>query len=259
MPRSANLAWLCCGPTRGAVLPTPSAEPRPHQYCGQVGGVCFSKGFWPARVNPVARIPVHVSRHGAAADGPRSTRCAVRPWCRCGAGRHVARSSPRRRPTRDRTNTATNRRRGLRTVLARAFESHGARPARVSHHGVAADRPQSTRRVARTWRGCVVSQHAARQISTPSVEARPRRYRNRSAACDLIGVSQRVRISWRVSRVRITSWSSGRQTAEHAPCSVYLACGYCGPTCDALHPHAVGRGATTPTPRPIGGVQFDRS
>ena len=32
VPRSADRAWLCCRPMRGALLPTPSAGARPHQH-----------------------------------------------------------------------------------------------------------------------------------------------------------------------------------------------------------------------------------
>jgi len=31
-PRSARLAWLCCGPMWGTILPTPSIGDRPHQH-----------------------------------------------------------------------------------------------------------------------------------------------------------------------------------------------------------------------------------
>ena len=89
-----------------------------------LGSACVSRGARPARV----------SHHGVAADRPRSTRRAERAWRGCGAGQHAASSSPRRRSRRDRTNTATSRRQKIRSVLASAFGSHGARPARVSHH-----------------------------------------------------------------------------------------------------------------------------
>ena len=54
------------------------------------------------------------------------------------------------------TTTATGRQHGLHEVLATAFEPRGAHPARVSHHGVAADGPRSTCRAPRelAWLCC---------------------------------------------------------------------------------------------------------
>ena len=320
-PRSADLAWLCCGPTRGALLPTPSVEARPHQHRDR-SAAGISKGR-----SQRVRIPW------------RASRARIAPWS---SGRRTAEHVPRSvdlawlccGPTRGalhphavgRGSTApTPRQVGgteLRKVVVSAFESHGARPARVSHHGVAADGPRSTRRAARTWRGCVVGQRAARSIPTPSAEARPHQHRDRSAArrsrgfghrvripwraparfargvsadrprstrraartwrgCvvgqrgrapphavgrgstaptprqvggrGFEGLGQRVRIPWRASRARIAPWSSGRRTAEHAPRSADLAWLCCGPTRGALSPHAVGRGSTAPTPRQVGG------
>ena len=138
------------------------------------------------------------------ANGPRSTRREVRTWRGCGAGHCAARSSPHRRPRRDRTDTATGHRQKITKVSTSATESCGARPARVSQYGVAAHGPRSTRHAARTWRGCVESQRAARSIPTPSVEAQPHQYRDRSAAGGSKGIVLTSALTpWRASRARI--------------------------------------------------------
>ena len=143
--------------------------------------------------------------------------------------------------------------------MTSAFESRGPRPARVSHHGVAADRLRSTRREARTWRMIVVGQRVARSIPTPSAEARPHRHRDRLAAWAFTGHFQRNRIPWRATPAPIASWSNGWRTAENALRSADLAWLCCEPSRDALHPHAVGRGATAPSARPIDARGFERS
>ena len=107
--------------------------------------------------------------------------------------------------------------------MASTFKSRGARPARVSQHGVAANGAWSTRRAARICRGCGLGQCAARSIPTPSVEARPHQHCDRSAAGDASRLGHRVKILWRASRTRIAPWSSGHRTAEHVSRCVDLA------------------------------------
>ena len=197
-----------------------------------------------------------VSHHGVAADGPRSMRRAVRTWRGCSAGQRAARSSPRRRPRRDRTNTATGHRQGGAKVLTSTAEPCGARFAHVSLYGVAADGLRSTCYPARTWHGCVVSQRAARYIPTPSVEARPLQHRDQTAVGGSKGIDQRVQISWHVSRARIATWSRGRRSTEHAPCSADLAWLGGGPRRGALHPRAVGRSSTASKLRQVSSTLF---
>ena len=102
---------------------------------------------------------------------------AARTWSGCVVGQRRARSSPRRRPGLDRSNTATGRRHASQETLIIAFESRGARRVRSSPRGKSADRPRSTRRAAWTGRGCVVGcgptrgalpPHAVSQGSTAS-------------------------------------------------------------------------------------------
>ena len=172
--------WRGCVMSQRAArsISTPSVEARLRRHRDRSAAWCLA-GLARTFESRGAR-PARVSHHGVAADIPRSTRRAARTWRGCVVGQRAARTSPCRRSRRDRTNTATGRRRGTRQVLTSAFASRGAQSARVSHHEVPADGPRSTNRIARTWRGCVVSQHAARSIYTASVEARPQQHRDQS-------------------------------------------------------------------------------
>ena len=96
------------------------------------------------------------SPRGISADQPQSTRCAVRTWPGCVVGQYGERSSSRRRPGLNRTNTATGREHGRRTAVLIASESRGARPARFSPRIISVDRPQSTFCAVQTWGSCVV-------------------------------------------------------------------------------------------------------
>ena len=89
--RSADLAWLCCGPTQRALLSTPSARARPHQHrhtpeaqpSERFSAIAFkSRGARPARFLP----------RGVSADGPLSTRAAQAgfAWLCCGPTRDDA-------------------------------------------------------------------------------------------------------------------------------------------------------------------------
>ena len=56
--RSAGLlAWLCCGPTRCALLPTPSAGARSHQHRGRLAARALGGRGHCARPNSVAHGP----------------------------------------------------------------------------------------------------------------------------------------------------------------------------------------------------------
>ena len=160
MPRSADFTWLCCGPTQGALLPTSSAGARPHQHRDK------SAARPPRGLYHRVRAPWRASRalfdpwkfgRTPTEHAPRSADLA---WLCCGPT--LARSSPCQRPGLVRTNTVTGRRHGVWEVLTTAFESRGTRRVRFTARGKSADRPRSTRRAARTWRGCVVGQRRAR-------------------------------------------------------------------------------------------------
>ena len=80
----------------------------------------------PRRFNRGAR-PARFSPREASASRPRSTRHTVRAWSGCVMAQRGARSSPRRRPGLDRTNTATGRRCGLAKFVVTSFETGVAR------------------------------------------------------------------------------------------------------------------------------------
>ena len=56
VPCSADLVWLCCRPTRGALLPTLSAEARPRHHHDR-SAARRSNSLWPSCSSPVARSP----------------------------------------------------------------------------------------------------------------------------------------------------------------------------------------------------------
>jgi len=152
-----NLAWLCCGPSRGALLPTSTAGPCPHQHRDR------SAARHSGGAGHCVRFPWHASRALYAPwkvgqpptdHAPRSTNLAT--WRDGAVGQRGARSLPRRRPGLDRTNTAACWRHGHQERLTTAFESHGARRARSSSRGEPADHRRSTLRAAGTWQLGVV-------------------------------------------------------------------------------------------------------
>ena len=68
---------------------------------------------------------------------PSLTRNNPAAWCGCcSLGQRAELSSPRRRLMLNPDNSATDRRWGVRNVVCTAFESHGARPARILPLGV---------------------------------------------------------------------------------------------------------------------------
>ena len=160
--------------------------------------------------------------------------------------------SPRRRSRRDRTDTATGRRRGLSHVIASAIESRGARPARVSHHGVTSDWPRSTRRVARRG-ACAVPHAIGRGATAPSPRLIDARGFERS--CTARFESRGARPA-RVSQHEVAALRP-RSIARAAQCGpgmvVARANARRGP------PHAVGRGASAPMPRSVDARSFVRS
>ena len=258
-PRSVDLG-------RGCDVGQRAARSSPHRQ-PRLDRTNISAGWWRQMSKALVSAlksrgarSERVSHHGVAADGPRSMRRAVlRTWRGCGAGQREARSSPRRRPRRDRTNTVTGHRQGGAKVFTSTAELYGARLAHVSLYGVAADGLRSTRYTARTWHGCVVSQRAARFVPTPSVGARPLQHRDQTAVGGSKGIDQRVQIPWRASRARIAAWSRGRRSTEHAPCSADLAWLGGGQTRGALHPHTAGRSSTASKPRQVSSTSFEES
>ena len=142
----------------------------------QIGGTSNKSACTP-RSNPVARgsRAFRSAEYWPTAHAARACR-AERHWrCRV-VGQCRVRSSPRRRPGLNCTNTATGRRHGVKHLLAVTFKSRGARPARISPRRVFSDNPRSTRRAVRTWSGCVVGQSRCSHLPTPSADTRPHRH-----------------------------------------------------------------------------------
>ena len=75
-PRSVDVAWLCCGPTRGTLLPTPSADAWPHQHRDR--SAARSLKLVAAMPTRGAR-PAHIALWSNG-EHPRNTRRAVRSW-----------------------------------------------------------------------------------------------------------------------------------------------------------------------------------
>ena len=228
-PRSVDLAWLCCGPTRGALHPhavgrgSTAPTPRPSRRQGAqtfLGSACVSRGARPARV----------SHHGVAADRPRSTRRAERAWRGCGAGQRAASSSPRRRSRRDRTNTATSRRHEDSKCLSqRVWFPWRASRARITPLSSGRRRAEfASRTVDLAW--LCVGQLAARFIPTPSDEAQPHQHSDRSEARRSRFFFHRVRTPWRAAHANFALWRIDRPPAGHAPRSADLELLCCGPT-----------------------------
>ena len=183
---------------------------------------------------------------------------AAPPSAPSDVGQRAARSSLCRRPRLDRTNTATDRRRGGRKVLASAFESRGACPARVSYHGVAVDGRRSTCRAERTWRGCGAGQRAVRC----SLRRRPRLNRTNTATTWRRGGRKFLASTFGFRGARSLGRVSHHGVAADGPRSTRRAArtrrGCCGTTRGALHPHGVGRSSTAPTPRQVGSTALGR-
>jgi len=159
--RSMDLAWLCCGRTRGALLAKPPAGARLHQHRGGLAARTFNLvatayGSHDAR-------PVRSPPRGVSVGRQRSTCRAVRPWRACVVAQREARSSPNRRLGLDCIITETGRQCGVVSVMATAFISYGTllpclspleyRPTALGAH-----------RAVLTWRGCVVAERGARSL-----------------------------------------------------------------------------------------------
>ena len=145
------MAWLCCGPTRGALLSTSSAEARPHRLRDRSAAKASK------HLDQHVRFPWRASHAREVSADPQSTRHAERTYRCCGVAQRAARSSPRRRPSLDPTESTTDRRQGIRNVVLTAFEYRGARPARILPRVSSTDRPRNTRlRVCHANGGCAL-------------------------------------------------------------------------------------------------------
>ena len=154
-----------CRPTRGALLPTPSARARPHQNRDRSAvrpsrGICCRVRI-PWRASRAFFAPWIIGRPPTE-HAPRSADLAT--WRGCVVGARRARSTPRRRPRSDRINTAIRRQHGPQELSITAFDFRDAGRVRSSPRGKSADCPRSTLGTAFTRRGCVVAQRGARSL-----------------------------------------------------------------------------------------------
>ena len=260
-PRSTRAAQCGLGvvvlwANAGALLPTPSAEARPHQHRDRsaaraskcVATAFESRGARRARFRPVEYRP---TAHGARAR-------AVRTWRGCVVGQRGARSSPRRRPGLDRTNTATGRRHRRRRCIVTSFESSGARPARISPREVSADRPRSTR-TAQCGLGVVVLWPNAGRAPPHAVGwARPHQHRDRSAARlrKLVFTAFESRGA-RPARFSPRGVSADRLRSTRRAVRTWRGCVVAQRGARSSPRRRLG--STAPTPRQVGGTSFESS
>ena len=141
----ADLTWLSSRPTRNALRPTPLAEifftDTAH------GRRLWLQSFVVTAFGSHGTRPARASPRGEPADGPRKTRAlAGLAWL------SSRQTSDTLHPTLLAeaiiTDTAQGRRLRLRNVVATAFDSRGAQPARGSPREEPADGPRSTHALA---------------------------------------------------------------------------------------------------------------
>ena len=166
-------------------------------------------------------------------------RRAVRTWRGCVVAQRGARSSPRRWPGIDRTNTTTGRRHAVRKVALIAFKPRGAHPARFSLREVRADRPRSMPRkpcsADLAWLCCgALKQRRARS----SVPCRPKLDRTSTAIGRWHRLRKAVSIAFEYGDVWPARFSAhGVSATAHAarePRCADLAWLCCDPTRGAL-------------------------
>ena len=183
------------------------------------------------------------------ADGLRST-CfgAVWTWRGWFAVQREARAFPRIRPRLGPINTASGQRQKLCNTVVTVFESRDAEPASVSHREV--DRPTAhgASDAVRTWRGCVVGQHAAhssprrRPRHDPTDYATGRRRKLRNILINMFDSH-----GARPTHVRYRPTRRARATQSGLTAVVVW------PNALRAPPHAGGRVSTPPKARLIGG------
>ena len=162
--------------------------------------------------------------------------CACwRAWRGCHRGQRSTRFTLRCWPRLCFTDTTPGRRLRLRNVVATAFGSRGARPARGSPRGEPADGPRSTRALADflAW----LSSWPTRDTLYPTsmAEGLPHRHRARSAAATSKRCDRPVRTPWRATRALIAPWRTacGPQTPRALADLAWLSS---RPTRETLHP-----------------------
>ena len=215
------------------------------------------------RLRHVAKLrsaPVRATRARFAPWRTRPTahraRARWRTWRGCLRGQRATCSTPRRWPRLFFTDTAPGRRLRLRSIVANAFHSRGARPARASPRGEPADRPRSTCALADlAWLSLRPTRDALHP--TPLAEALLHRHRARSAAA----VSKRRNAAFE-SRGARPARASPRGEPADRPRSTRaladLAWLSSRPTRDALHPTPLAEALLHRHRAQVGGCGFER-
>ena len=248
--------WRGCLRGQRATRSTPRRWPRLFFTDTAPGRRLRLRTSWPSLSTPVPRGPraLRPVENRPTAHGARAR---WRTWRGCLRGQRATRSTPRRWPRLFFTDTAPGRRLRLRNVVATAFDSRGARPARASPRGEPADRPRSTRALADlAWLSSRPTRDALHP--TPLAEALLHRHRARSAAA-----ASKARGHRFDSRAARPARASPRGEPADRPRSTRCAGGL-GVVVFAANarrapPHAVGRGSSSPTPRQVGGCGFETS
>ena len=220
-PRSVDLAWLCCGPTCGALLPTPSVEAQPHQHRDpgrrqRASNVLRQRVCIPRRASR-ACIASWSSGRPTEEHAPRRAGLA---WMCCGPTRGALLPTPsvEARPHQHCDQSAAE---DSKCLSQRVWFPWRASRARITPLSSGRRRAEfASRTVDLAW--LCVGQLAARFIPTPSDEAQPHQHSDRSEARRSRFFFHRVRTPWRAAHANFALWRIDRPPAGHAPRSADL-------------------------------------
>ena len=181
---------------------------------------------------------------------------------RCVVAHRRTRSSPRRRPGLDCINATTGRRHGNRKVVITVYVSREGSPRRAARALLALGslgRPptEHTCRAVRTWRDCVVGQRRTRS----SPRRRPGLGRTNTATGRRHGFRKVVATILEPREARPARFSSCGASADRPRSTCAAQCGLgvvaLWANAGSAPPLAVGRGSAAPTPRQVGGTDFE--
>ena len=246
---------------RGALLPRPSAEARPHRLrdwlaagASKVHRPCVRL---PWRVSRTRIAPSSIGRR-CAEHAPRAPR-RLYAWLCCGpthgalhthaVGRGPAASTPRQVGGC-----------GFNTSWSPYFTPVASDPCAYCPAEAQSNARRARRaRAADLARGCGVGQLTVRSIPTPSAAARPHRHRDKSAATTPKHCNHRIRLPCLATRAtRFDPWRTGRRPTEHARAG-RLGVVVFSANARRAPPHADGIGSSAPTPPQVGSCRFKAS
>ena len=191
---------MCCGPMRGALLPTPPAEARPHQHrdrsAARASKRCVHGGLTAARDPRAFRLV----KHRPAARAAHATQCGlgvVVLWPNAGRAPPHAVGQGSTAPTPRQVGGADLQSLWLlhSKLVWRAIRAHFT-PGSIGR--------SPTRYARRTVRACLALLHCGPMrgalLPPPSAEDRPHQYRDRSAAQASKSLGHFVHILCRAAR-----------------------------------------------------------